>query len=139
MHRIATYQDALHRQQVIDLWTIVFGHRGGHNEPGLSIDRKLQVDDGLFFVAVVDARVVGTTMAGYDGHRGWLYAVAVHPELQRSGIGADLVQCAERALTGRGCVKINLQVMGGNDAVLPFYRSLGYLVEDRISMGRKIL
>ncbi|WP_157119342.1 hypothetical protein [Azohydromonas lata] len=62
MHQVTAYQDAAHRQQVIDLWASVFGHAGGHNEPNLSIDKKLAVNDGLFFVALIGDRVVGTTM-----------------------------------------------------------------------------
>lgn len=136
--QISTYQDATHRQQVIDLWNLVFGYGTGHNEPRLSIDKKLAVNDGLFFVALVGAQVVGTTLAGYDGHRGWLYSVAVHPEFQATGIGTQLVGHAERALAQRGCMKINLQVLESNKAVVAFYQSIGYATEERVSMGRKI-
>lgn len=138
MPPITAYQDPTHRQQVIDLWTATFGHSTGHNDPSLSIDKKLAVNDGLFFVAIVGGQIVGTTMAGYDGHRGWLYSVAVHPEYQASGIGTRLVRHAEDALTRLGCTKINLQILGSNQSVVAFYESMGYAVEDRISMGRKI-
>jgi len=138
MHRIDPYRDAHHRQQVITLWTDVFGPSTGHNDPALSIDKKLAVDDGLFFVALVDGRVVGTTLGGYDGHRGWLYSVAVAPAFRSGGLGAALVRRAEQALAQRGCTKINLQIVGSNAGVADFYQSLGYEVEDRISMGRKV-
>ena len=138
MHRITPFQDNAHRQQVIDLWAVAFGRGTGHNEPALSIDKKLAVADGLFFVAVADDRVIGTTLAGYDGHRGWLYSVAVDPSCRASGVGTDLVRHAERALAALGCTKINLQVLGTNSAVVDFYRSIGYAVEDRISMGRRV-
>lgn len=138
MPEILPYQDPSHRQQVIDLWTLAFGYATAHNAPALSIGKKLAVDDGLFFVAVVGDKVVGTTLAGYDGHRGWLYSVTVHPEYRGAGIGTRLVRHAEEALTRLGCVKINLQILEANRAVTAFYRSLGYAVEERISMGRKI-
>jgi ribosomal protein S18 acetylase RimI-like enzyme len=77
-------------------------------------------------------------MAGYDGHRGWLYAVAVHPEQRRVGLGERLVRCAEDALTERGCMKINLQLLASNEATAEFYRSLGYTVEPRVSMGKVV-
>ena len=96
------------------------------------------MDDGLFFVALVGGQVIGTTLGGYDGHRGWLYAVAVAPAFRSSGIGAALVRRAEGALAERGCTKINLQIVGSNAGVADFYQSLGYEVEDRISMGRKV-
>ncbi|WP_082551365.1 GNAT family acetyltransferase [Pseudorhodoferax sp. Leaf265] len=138
MHSIVPYEDRVHRQAVVDLWAVAFGSGIGHNEPRLSIDKKLAVNDGLFFVATVGGRVVGTTLAGYDGHRGWLYSVAVDPAFRRSKVGAELVRHAERALVSRGCMKVNLQVVGSNTGVVPFYESLGYLVEDRISMGRRV-
>lgn len=138
MHHITLYQDTRHRPQVIALWTDTFGQGTGHNDPGLSIDKKLAVADGLFFVALVGDRVVGTTLGGYDGHRGWLYSVAVAPGFRSGGIGAALVRRAEQALAQRGCTKINLQVVGDNAGVVDFYRTLGYAVEDRISMGRRV-
>lgn len=74
-------------------------------------------------------------MAGYDGHRGWLYAVAVCQSHQGSGVGRALVNHAEAALKGRGCLKVNLQVREGNP-VAGFYAGLGYEVEPHISMGK---
>ncbi len=138
MHTILEYSDSSHRQQVIQLWQTAFGYADAHNAPDLAIDRKLAVADGLFFVALVDGAVAGTVMGGYDGHRGWLYSVAVHPNQRQQGLGAALVRFAEAALTARGCLKINLQIRGGNESVAAFYESLGYVVEPRVSMGKKI-
>ena len=81
-------------------------------------------------------RIVGTAMAGYDGHRGWLYSIAVHPACRRAGLGAALVQTAEAALTRAGCLKINLQLLATNTATAAFYEALGYAVEPRVSMGK---
>lgn len=75
---------------------------------------------------------------GYDGHRGWLYTVAVRPDVQRRGIGRALVQRAEESLAALGCPKVNLQVMTSNAAVVGFYERLGYGVEERISMGKSL-
>ena len=136
---ITPYMDAVHRGQVVALWEAVFGYEAAHNNPSVTIDKKLAVDDQLFFVAVADNEVVGTIMAGYDGHRGWIYSVAVSPSHRRQGIGSRLVSHAERALTGRGCVKINLQIMAGNEQVTAFYSSLGFSVERRVSMGKRLL
>jgi ribosomal protein S18 acetylase RimI-like enzyme len=138
MTTIKPYQDSAHRLQVVTLWQTVFGYELAHNRPDLAIDKKLAADDNLFFVAQADGAVVGTIMAGYDGHRGWLYSVAVAPSHQRKGIGSKLVVHAERALAARGCMKINLQVMPDNECVTAFYAALGYAVEPRISMGKKI-
>lgn len=136
--RIETFQDTLHRQATVALWTAVFGYQTAHNEPNLAIDRKLAVRDDLFFVAVADGAVIGTLMAGYDGHRGWLYSVVVSPEHRHQGLGTALVRHAEQALTARGCLKVNLQIVAENAAVQAFYQALGYVVEPRLSMGRRL-
>jgi ribosomal protein S18 acetylase RimI-like enzyme len=135
---IAPYVDAIHRSQVVSLWKSVFGYEAPHNNPSLVIDKKLEVDDQLFFVAVADMEVVGTVMAGYDGHRGWLYSVAVAPSRRRQGVGSQLVSHAERALVRRGCVKINLLILQGNESVVAFYASLGFSVEKFVGMGKRI-
>lgn len=77
-------------------------------------------------------------MAGYDGHRGWLYAVAVVDSYRRRGIGTALVQEAEARLGALGCGKINLQIRSTNADVKAFYDRLGYGTEDRISMGKRV-
>ena len=137
-HPIGPYRDRQHRAQVVALWQQAFGYDTAHNLPTLAIDKKLAVNDGLFFVATDKKAVIGTVLAGYDGHRGWLYSVAVHTDYRRQGLGASLVRHAEQALIALGCMKINLQITGGNDAVVGFYEALGYGVEPRISMGKKI-
>lgn len=135
---ITSFSDASHRDRVIALWEAVFGYEAAHNRPALVIDKKLAVDDGLFFVALAGQEVVGTVMAGYDGHRGWIYSVAVSPSYRRRGIGSQLVRFAERALASKGCVKVNLQIMEGNESVSAFYASLGFSVETRVSMGKRL-
>jgi ribosomal protein S18 acetylase RimI-like enzyme len=136
MTEIRQYDDATDRTQVIELWRTVFGYEAAHNEPTLSISKKLANGDALFFVATDGLKVSGTAMAGYDGHRGWLYAVAVNPQLQRSGLGQRLVRAAEDALAALGCMKVNLQLLASNEATAAFYKSLGYTVESRVSMGK---
>jgi ribosomal protein S18 acetylase RimI-like enzyme len=135
---IKPFENTSHRSQVIALWKGVFGYQTAHNRPTLAIDKKLDVSDALFFVALLDDVVVGTAMAGYDGHRGWIYSVAVHPLQRKQGIGSQLVLHAERALTAKGCMKINLQILQSNKEVAAFYLSLGYVVEERVSMSKLI-
>jgi ribosomal protein S18 acetylase RimI-like enzyme len=135
---INPFSNAAHRTQVVRLWETIFGYEAAHNDPSLVIDKKVAVNDHLFFVAVEDDAVVGTIMAGYDGHRGWIYSVAVSPSHRRQSVGTRLVSHAEQALAAEGCVKINLQIMEGNEGVAAFYSSLGYSVEKRVSMGKRI-
>src|SRR5579864_64434 len=96
---IAPYSDAAHRAQVVSLWEEVFGYEAPHNNPNLIIDKKIAEHDNLFFVAIAGSLVIGTVMAGYDGHRGWIYSVAVLPDRRREGIGSQLIGAAEGALT----------------------------------------
>ena len=108
------------------------------NVPADDIAAKLAFQPDLFFVALERDRLVGSVMAGYEGHRGWINYLAVLPELQRSGIGRDLMHSAEVKLRELGCPKINLQVRGGNDTGLAFYRRLGYKVDDTVSLGKRL-
>lgn len=77
-------------------------------------------------------------MAGYDGHRGWVYYLAVDPAYRRNGIGTALMEKAEGLLVQKGCPKLNLQIRVDNSDLQAFYEKLGYTVEERISMGKKL-
>jgi len=136
MIEIVAY-DAAHFDGVRDLWETVFPGDPRHNRAEVAIPEKLKTQGELFFVALFNGTVIGTTMAAYDGHRGWLYSVAVHPDHQRGGVGSLLLQAAEAKLVEMGCGKINLQIRAGNDAVAAFYDRHGYTVEERISMGKR--
>ena len=136
-YEIETYDNLKNRDQVISLWKEVFGYEADHNGPELVIDKKLEFGDGLFFIATTDSQsLIGTVMAGYDGHRGWIYSIAVSPNYRKQGIGSKLLSVAEEKLSKLGCMKINLQIMEGNEAVERFYLSNGYHTEKRISMGK---
>ena len=135
---ITEFSNLEHRQQVATLWREVFNNKSAHNLPELAIDKKIAIDDGLFFVAVAGSKVIGTIMAGYDGHRGWIYSMAVLPAYQKKGIGSALLKHAEKKLSLLGCVKINLQIIEGNEAVQRFYQAHGFLSERRISLGKRI-
>ena len=91
----------------------------------------------LIILALDGETVVGSILAGYDGHRGWLYALAVLGTYRGNDIGTDLVAEAERRLAALGCQKVNLQVRATNSGVIKFYERLGYSVEDRVSMGKR--
>ena len=129
---------AADRPGVIALWETVFPDDPPHNAPARVFDAKLAVRDDMLFVATEANSIVGTAMAGYDGHRGWLYTVAVLPEHRRRGIATALVRHAVGALRAAGCTKVNLQIRATNLAVRGFYESLGFEAEERLSMGMHI-
>jgi ribosomal protein S18 acetylase RimI-like enzyme len=126
------------REAVSALWRRVFPDAPVWNIPEADIDRKLSVQRELFLVAVVDHQVAGTAMGGFDGHRGWVYYVAVTPEHRNKGIGRALMQGVESGLSKLGCPKINLQVRTTNSRAVSFYRRLGYQIENRISMSKRL-
>ena len=122
------------RSDLIKLCHAVFPDDPSHNEPSKVIEAKLAIDN-LIFIAEHEGLIIGACMAGYDGHRGWLYAVAVCNEQRRSGVGSALVQHAIQALKVMGCIKVNLQIRATNTEVTTFYKSLGFIIEERLSMG----
>lgn len=108
------------------------------NDPAKDIARKLAVDPGLFLVGEVAGTVIATVMAGYEGHRGWINYLAVHPDHRRGSYSRQLMAEAEQALAARGCPKVNLQIRASNTAVVAFYESLGYRVDEVVSMGKRL-
>lgn len=122
------------KPSLIALWQNAFPNPAPHNEPSLMLDCKLKVDR-LLFVVEKYGEVIGSCIAGYDGHRGWLYTVAIAPELRRKGIGTKLVKHTISELNKLGCVKINLQIGVDNKQLTEFYQSLGFAIEQRTSMG----
>lgn len=109
------------------------------NDPRKDIKRKLDVQPDLFIVCEDDTRIIGSVMGGYDGHRGWLYYLAVHPDWWQQKIGTLLVKEIEGRITAYGCPKINLMVRTGNRKVLAFYRALGYEVDEVVGLGKRII
>jgi len=134
---IRPYEEA-DEEAVVALWEETFPDSPHWNVPALDIARKLSVQRELFFIAERDGRVVGTTMAGYDGHRGWVYYVAVARPERGRGIGSALMKRAEQGLREAGCPKLNLMVRATNRDVVRFYESLGYLVEERVCMAKRL-
>lgn len=125
------------QENVIKLWDKVFPDSQPHNNPARDIKLKQQVQPELFLVAIMDGQLVGTAMAGFDGHRGWVYYLGVDPDFQRQRIGTALMKRVEDKLIGIGCPKLNLQIRANNAEMQAFYESLGYDIEDRLSMGKK--
>ena len=109
------------------------------NDAGKDIDRKVAADPEGFLVAVEEGSVIGTVMAGYEGHRGWIQYLAVDPAKQRAGIGRQLVAAAVELLRKRGCPKVNLQVRRSNTGVIQFYERVGFREDDVLSMGLRLI
>jgi len=125
-------------EEVASLWLHVFPDDPPWNRPAEIIRRKLVVQPHLFWVGVLEQEIVATVMAGYDGNRGWIYHLAVAPGLRGKGFGRAMMAEAEGRLQSLGCPKVNLQVRASNVNAVGFYQNLGYLTEERISMGKRL-
>jgi len=123
---------------VVALWQAC-GLTRPWNDPRKDIARKLTVQPELFLVGELDGKIVASLMAGYEGHRGWVNYLAVVPERRRQGFGRVLMLQAEERLLALGCPKANVQVRDSNQEALGFYKSIGYLQDEAVSLGKRLI
>ena len=83
------------------------------------------------------ARLVATAMVGADGHRGWVYYLAVADDLRRAGHGQTMMRAAEDWIVARGMPKLQLMVRTENADVIAFYHAIGYRTEDTVVLSRR--
>jgi len=126
------------RSAVIELWQACELTRPWNN-PDQDISRKLAIQPELFFVGEISGKITASAMAGYDGHRGSVFYLAVLPEYQGRGFGKQLMQQIEVTLKAMGCPKLNIVVRSSNEKVLGFYKSLGYSTDDVVSTGKRLI
>ncbi|MDE2562545.1 MAG: GNAT family acetyltransferase [Sphingomonadales bacterium] len=100
---------------VIALWEAC-GLTRPWNDPRADFDRALGFAGSTVLVTERDSRVIGSVMTGYDGHRGWIYYLGVHPDGQREGHARALIDAACDFLAAQGCPKVELMVRDGNPA-----------------------
>ncbi|MDM8524220.1 GNAT family N-acetyltransferase [Desulfococcaceae bacterium HSG8] len=86
----------------------------------------------------MNGKVIACVMGGYEGHRGWINYLAVHPDHRKIGHGSSIMNKAEEMLRERGCPKINLQVRDSNTAVIKFYESSGFGNDYVVSLGKRL-
>ena len=125
------------QDSVIDLWKKC-GLIIPQNDPVVDIHKKVEYQPELFFVALFDGLVVGSVMAGYEGHRGWLNYLAVLPQYQGKGYGKKLVEKALAELKEIGCLKVNLEVRKSNSSVIDFYMHLGFKDNEVVGLGKRL-
>jgi ribosomal protein S18 acetylase RimI-like enzyme len=131
---------------VVALWEAA-GLTRPWNDPHRDIERKKRVQRELFLVAEDPSSIagggaggiVGSAMAGYDGHRGWVYYLAVAPDRRGSGLGRLLMMEVEAQLLALGCPKVNVQIRSGNEAVGAFYDRLGYTPDGATGLGKRLV
>lgn len=120
---------------VVALWEAA-GLTRPWNDPAADFARALAAADSAVLVLRDGAALIGSVMVGYDGHRGWVYYLAVAPYRRRHGLGRTLMLAAKAWLRARGCPKIQLMVRTGNADALAFYDRLGLAPQDVVTLGR---
>ena len=106
------------------------------NDPHADLLRALDAESSTVLAAVEQEDLVGTVMVGHDGHRGWVYYLAVAPSHRGAGLGRALMVAAEEWVSGRGIPKLQLMVRTSNTAAAAFYERLGYAVQETTVLGK---
>ncbi len=109
------------------------------NDARADAERALAAPSATIFAALADAELVGTAMAGHDGHRGWIYYLAVADSHRRQGIAQQLMAAAEAWCMIAGMPRLNLMVRAGNAPVIGFYERLGYRSSDVVVLQKGLM
>ncbi len=129
--------DETFRNDVIHLWDICDLTRPW-NDPNKDIDRILSDQTGKLFILRKHNKVLGSVMVGYDGHRGSVYYLSVHPDYQKKSLGRMLMKHSEDYLLTLGCPKLNLMVRTSNLPVIEFYDQLGYRKDEVVVLSKRL-
>ena len=118
-------------EAVIALWQRC-GLTRPWNDPAADIALARRGANATILIGRADSAIVATALVGHDGHRGWVYYVAVDPDLQGKAFGRTIMAAAEDWLRGQGVEKVMLMVRPDNTKVHAFYDRLGYDVQERV-------
>ncbi|QIF81326.1 GNAT family acetyltransferase [Brevundimonas sp. 'scallop'] len=122
---------------VIGLWSAC-GLTRPWNDPAQDLKLARDTATSIVLVATNADQIVGSVMTGFEGHRGWVYYLAVDPRHRGTGLGRRLMTAAEDWLMTQGAPKLQLMVRAGNRAALTFYERLGLERQDVVVMGRRL-
>jgi ribosomal protein S18 acetylase RimI-like enzyme len=120
---------------MLALWDVC-GLHPSRTDTEAALARKLTRDPELFLVAETERRIVGTVLGSYDGRRGWINRLAVHPDFRGQGLADRLMAEVERRLVAIGCDKVNLLIEPDNASVQAYYARLGYRADPLIFMEK---
>lgn len=122
---------------VVALWEQV-GLTRPWNDPRDDLQRAMRGPDSTVLVGMARGALVATAMAGHDGHRGWVYYLAVIPEARGQGHGHKMMRACEAWLTVRAIPKLNVMIRVDNANANGFYSALGYRTDDIVVMSRRL-
>jgi ribosomal protein S18 acetylase RimI-like enzyme len=134
VNAIRPYRDA-DEPGVVALW-LACGLTRPWNPPAADIAFARSSGHGEILLAEAAGEITGSVMVGHDGHRGWVYYLAVLPAQQQRGLGRLLMTAAEEWLAARGVRKCELMIRSSNEAAAGFYSKLGYDREPVLVMSR---
>jgi ribosomal protein S18 acetylase RimI-like enzyme len=124
-------------QAAVALW-----HRVGltrpWNDPVADLARAMEGPASAALAGLDGQTLLATALVGHDGHRGWVYYLAVRPESQRSGHGRQMMRACERWLAERGVPKVNLMVRADNATAQGFYAAIGYRTDDVTVLSKRL-
>ena len=106
------------------------------NDPAADIALARKGANATVLVGRDGGSLVASVLVGHDGHRGWVYYVAVDPDCRHNGYGRVIMAAAEDWLRARGLEKLQLMVRGDNAEVQTFYQSLGYFEQERVVFAK---
>lgn len=137
--KIRSYRHPEDYKAVFRVWKLA--RKGIHvsfSDEEEEIKKLVEKNPGLFFLAEIDGKVIGTAMGGFDGRRGIIYHLAVLPEFQNLRIGSKLLSCVEEGLKKAGCSKVYLFVVSENSELSDYYARHGYEKMDVIPLTKKL-
>ncbi|NNK96345.1 MAG: GNAT family acetyltransferase [Desulfobacterales bacterium] len=109
------------------------------NDPLRDVDRKKKHQPELFLVGLINSRLIASVMGGYDGHRGWIYYLAVDPDYRQRGFGSLMIEEVEARIKKTGCAKINVMVRKSNQKIADFYFKHGYGTDEVSCLGKRLV
>ena len=124
-------------QTLISLWQEA-GLLVPWSNPKDDIKQALATATSTLLVMEDESQIIGSVMTGYDGHRGWIYYLAVKTGYQKQGYGKKLVQAAEEWLKSQGAPKVHLLIRKDNDVIQSFYHRIGYKTSDVVMMKKTL-
>ena len=120
---------------VVALWQTC-GLTRPWNDPAADIALARRGSNAAVLVGRGDGLIVATVLVGHDGHRGWVYYLAVDPDHRQHGYGRVMMDAAERWLRECGIEKLQLMVRPDNQRVKNFYQALGYCEQERVIFAK---
>ena len=102
------------------------------NDPAADIALARKGTNAAVLVGRDGDVIVASAMVGHDGHRGWVYYVAVDPDHRGKGHGRTIMNAAEDWLRQAGIAKLQLMVRPDNTKVQAFYELIGYDEQERV-------